>query len=105
MLDTFAVPTLWIRYSLRDSRATVLRYTITSGSKAGDPKDWVLEASNDGHTWSTVDERANQEFRWRRQTRAFPVKNPGEYGHYRLRITANSGERTVTIAEIELLAR
>jgi predicted alpha-1,2-mannosidase len=102
---TFATPTLWIRYSLRDSRATVQRYTLTSGSKAGDPRDWVLEASNDGHTWTVLDERANQEFQWRRQTRAFPVTNPGEYGHYRLRITANSGERTVTMAELELLAR
>jgi hypothetical protein len=102
---TFATPTLWIRYSLRDSRATVLRYTITSGSKAGDPESWVLEGSNDGHTWTTLDERTNQEFRWRRQTRAFPVTSAGEYGHYRLRITANSGGRTVTIGEIELLAR
>lgn len=102
---TFATPSLWIRYSLRDSRATVVRYTLTSGSRAGDPKDWVLEGSNDGNTWTALDERANQEFRWRHQTRAFPITSPAEYAHHRLRITANSGERTTTIAEIELLAR
>ncbi|HEU5469068.1 MAG TPA: GH92 family glycosyl hydrolase, partial [Actinophytocola sp.] len=101
---TFDEPPIWIRYSLRDSRAAVRRYTLTSGSRPGDPKDWVLEGSNDGHRWTTVDERTGEEFRWRRQTRAFTVADPGEYAHYRLRITAASGERTLTIAEIELLA-
>jgi predicted alpha-1,2-mannosidase len=102
---TYATQTLWIRYSLRDSRSTVLRYTITSGSRAGDPKHWVLEGSNDANTWTAVDSRNDQEFRWRRQTRAFPVTAPDEYAHYRLRITANSGERTTTIGELELLAQ
>jgi hypothetical protein len=102
---TFATPTLWIRYSLRDSRATVLRYTITSGSRAGDPRSWALEGSNDGHTWTPLDERTNQEFRWRRQTRAFTVAEPGEYAHYRLRVIASSAEHALTLGGIEFLAR
>ncbi|HEV2780233.1 MAG TPA: GH92 family glycosyl hydrolase [Actinophytocola sp.] len=101
---TFGASTPWIRYSLRDSRATVRRYTLTSGSRPGDPKSWVLEGSNDGATWTVLDTRTDEEFRWRRQTRAFTVRTPGEYAHYRLRITANTGERTTTLAEIELLA-
>jgi predicted alpha-1,2-mannosidase len=101
---TFGTPTLWIRYALRGSRATVRRYTLTSGSRPGDPKSWELEGSNDGQTWVTLDKRADEEFRWRRQTRAFTVASPGEYAQYRLKITANTGERTTTIAEIELLA-
>src|SRR5262249_44274077 len=92
----FTGRSLWIRYSLRDSRATVLRYTIPSGPPAGDPRSWVLEGSNDGNSWTTVDERTDQEFRWRRQTRAFTVADPGEYAHYRLRVTATSGHRGVT---------
>lgn len=102
--STFRGRSLWIRYSLRDSRARVVRYTLTSGSRAGDPKDWVLEGSNDANIWTVLDQRINQEFRWRRQTRAFPVATPGEYGHYRLRVTATTGERTLTIGAIEFLA-
>jgi putative alpha-1,2-mannosidase len=101
---TFAAPTPWIRYSLRDSRATVRRYTLTSGSRPGDPRSWTLEGSNDGNTWVAVDERGGEEFRWRRQARAFTVERPGTYAHYRLRITESSAERTLTITELELLA-
>ncbi len=103
--STFRARTPWIRYSLRDSRATVLRYTLTSGSRRGDPTDWVLEGSNDAIAWTVLDRRANQEFRWRRQTRAFTVAEPGEYAHYRLRITASTAKRTLTIGGIEFLAR
>ncbi|HEV8558954.1 MAG TPA: GH92 family glycosyl hydrolase [Actinophytocola sp.] len=101
---TFGEPALWIRFSLRDSRATVRRYTITSGSRSGDPRAWVLEGSNDGHTWVALDTRDAQEFRWPRQTRAFTVADPGAYTHHRLRVTASSDGRTVTLAGLELLA-
>jgi hypothetical protein len=83
----------------------VLRYTLTSGSRRGDPTDWVLEGSNDAIAWTILDRRANQKFRWRRQTRAFTVAEPGEYAHYRLRITASSARRTLTVGGIEFLAR
>ncbi|HET9140932.1 GH92 family glycosyl hydrolase [Actinophytocola sp.] len=105
--STFDAPDdepLWIRFSLRDSRATVRRYTLTSGARTGDPSTWALQGSNDGNTWTALDERSDEVFGWRRQTRAFTVARPGEYAHYRLLVTAGSGERTLTIAELELLA-
>jgi hypothetical protein len=58
-----------------------------------------------GHSWVTVDRRADEAFRWRLQTRAFTVAEPGEYTHYRRTVTENSGEPTLTIAEIQLLAQ
>jgi hypothetical protein len=33
------------------------------------------------------------------------VANPGTYTHYRLDITENTGAPTVTLAQVELLAR
>jgi hypothetical protein len=102
---TFRARTPWVRYSLRDSRATVLRYTLSSGSRAGDPTGWVLEGSNDAIAWTVLDRRVNQEFRWRRQTRAFTVAEPGEYAHYRLRVIASTAEHRLTLGGIEFLAR
>lgn len=102
--NTIVSPTMWVRYSLARSRAAVRAYTITSGWRPGDPRDWVLEGSNNGTTWTVVDERAGEEFRWRRQTRPFLVADPGEYGHYRLTVTASTGDGALTLTEVELLA-
>ncbi|WP_041832738.1 GH92 family glycosyl hydrolase [Actinoplanes sp. N902-109] len=80
-------------------------YTLTSGAVAGDPKSWKLSGSYDGTTWTTIDERSNQTFDWRLQTRPFKIAKPGHYARYRLDVTANTGEATTTLAEIELLGR
>jgi hypothetical protein len=71
-------------------------YTLTSGTTA--PTSWVLEASSDNTTWTTLDTRANQSFRWHRQTRPFAIPTPGEYQHYRLTLTP-----AADLAQIELL--
>ncbi|TCC39944.1 GH92 family glycosyl hydrolase [Kribbella sindirgiensis] len=77
--------------------ATPTLYTLTSGS-ADAPSAWQLEASTDGTTWTLLDERTNQTFRWSRQTRPFTIKTPGEYQHYRL-----TTPTPATLAQLELL--
>ncbi|MGH3648011.1 MAG: GH92 family glycosyl hydrolase, partial [Micromonosporaceae bacterium] len=50
----------WVRYDFAgDTRQPVRFYTLTSGAgdAASDPASWVLEGSNDGERWTTVDER------------------------------------------------
>jgi hypothetical protein len=79
-------------------------YTLTSGSVTGDPTDWVLEGSNDGSTWTTVDQRTGETFDARRQTRPFKVQHPGTFSQYRLTIDKGTGGGGVTLAEVELLA-
>jgi hypothetical protein len=79
-------------------------YTITSGDVAGDPRDWTLQGSNNGTDWADLDTRVNQTFQWRLYTKPFTVAHPGDYRFYRLHVTANSGEPTTTVAELELLA-
>ncbi len=59
----------------------------------------MLQGSADGKTWTDLDTRADESFRWDRQTRAFSVDEPAAYGHYRLVFT---GEAALT--EVELLS-
>ncbi|MGH3858563.1 GH92 family glycosyl hydrolase [Actinokineospora sp.] len=78
----------------------VLIYTLTSGGDGPDPADWVLRGSMDGIVWDELDQRTDQEFPCRRQTRPFKVKAPGPYRHYALVF-----EGAVSLAQIELLAQ
>ena len=101
----FRTPTAWLAYRLPGEGAAVRYYTLTSGTRGDDPRAWTLRGSDDGANWTVLDERSAQTFRWRRQTRPFSVANPGTYTHYRLEITENNGAPTVTLAQVELLAR
>ncbi|TCO46277.1 putative alpha-1,2-mannosidase [Kribbella antiqua] len=76
-------------------------YTLTSGSTGTAPSAWVLEGSNDGTTWSTVDRRTGESWRWASYTRSFSVASPKAYTQYRLVLTGSA--EGVTLSEIELL--
>lgn len=102
---TFRTPTPWLAYRLPGEGAMVRYYTLTSGTRGDDPRSWTLRGSDDGAVWTVLDERSGEEFRWRRQTRPFSVANPGTYRQYRLDITEGSGLPTVSLAQVELLAR
>src|SRR5205823_954889 len=80
-------------------------FSLSDGVTTGDPVSWVLKGSYDGTTWTTVDERVNQTFPWRLQTRVFAVRNPGRFSQYRLEVTRNTGDTATTLAEVELLAK
>ncbi|WP_436533270.1 GH92 family glycosyl hydrolase [Actinoplanes sp. HUAS TT8] len=99
---TFAT-TGWIQAQLKQAQ-TVTSYALTSGNDepGRDPKDWQLLGSNDGTTWSVVDERAGQTFAQRGQTVEFTVAEPKPYLYYRLNVTANGGEDIVQLGELEL---
>jgi len=99
---TFPRSTGWARWQLADPRE-VTWYTLTSGAEDGDPTGWTLQGSDDGRNWQIIDERADEVFRWRNQTRVFKVAHPEQFSHYRLDITANSGGPSVTLAQLELL--
>jgi predicted alpha-1,2-mannosidase len=101
----FRTPAAWFAYRLPGGGATVRYYTLTSGTGDDDPRSWTLRGSDDGAHWTVLDERRGEEFRWRRQTRPFAVAHPGTYRRYRLEVTESTGTATVTLAEVELLAR
>jgi len=82
----------------------IASYTLTNGSDGASPKAWTLAGSNDGETWTPVDERTNQSFAWKTQTRPFEVASPTLYSRYRIAITATDTGAAPKLAEIELLA-
>src|SRR5436190_2534460 len=63
--NTTASPGAWVQY--RFGSATPVRfYTLTSGTDdGGDPAAWTLKGSNDGSSWTTLDQRRGEAFRWR----------------------------------------
>src|SRR5262249_26250694 len=85
-------PTGWVRYQL-STPVTVVDYALTSANDAPerDPRDWTLQGSTDGQTWTTPDPRTGEAFTARFQTREFRFANPTAYRYYRLDITANAG--------------
>jgi predicted alpha-1,2-mannosidase len=94
--SAFTGAALEVKPGSRDEPVT--SYTLTSAGKHAAPRGWVLEGSDDGETWTTVDRRRGQSFDWNRQTRVFDVADPGAYRQYRLVPTRRS-----TLAEIELI--
>ncbi|MFE4420735.1 GH92 family glycosyl hydrolase [Streptomyces sp. NPDC056817] len=77
-----------------------VQYTLTSSAdRTKAPAGWTLQASADGTTWKTVDQRSGESFAWGKQTRPFTIAAPGTYQKYRLVLDGAS-----TLAEVELLA-
>jgi alpha-L-fucosidase 2 len=61
-------------------------YSLTSANDAPvrDPKEWSLEASNDGKQWTTLDKQAMPEpFANRFEKKTFELAKPAEYRIYR----------------------
>ncbi|MFE9771755.1 GH92 family glycosyl hydrolase [Streptomyces sp. NPDC005931] len=98
--DTSATGARVTAVELPVSGATrAVQYTLTSGDRAAAPTGWVLQGSADGTTWTDLDRRSGESFRWDRQTRAFSVGEPGTHRHHRLVLTGES-----TLTEVELLS-
>lgn len=80
-------------------------YSITSGNDHSDrdPKNFNLEASNDGTVWTTIDSRSNESFPGRNLTRTFNLAAEAEYSYYRLNITSINGASLIQVSEWRLL--
>lgn len=63
------------------------------------PRDFVIQGSNDGSTWTDLDKRAGEKFSGRFATRTYSFTNTNAYGFYRLNVTANSGDSLVQLAD------
>ena len=94
----------WLQQELAVPEA-VNKYTLTSGNDAPsrDPSAWQLLGSNDGSSWTVLDERADVTFSDRNQTREFDFDNSTEYLYYRLNITDYNGDYNFQLSEWRLL--
>lgn len=92
--------TTWMQWKMdREFIANTYEVTSANDAEARDPKDWVLEASNDGSNWTVLDEQSNIQFTSRYQKKTFNLSNVTPYSHYRLRVTANNGASIFQLAE------
>ena len=72
------------------------------------PRDWTLEGSNDGTTWTLLDTRVNQVYNPDVQgdeesKRSYAVtENVVKYNQYKLRITANDGGTYLVMGQFKL---
>lgn len=97
-------PTGWVTFDFGTSPQTIKKYSLSSANDAPerDPKDWTLQGSNDGTSWTVLDTRTGENFTDRFQTKVYDIAAPASYRHYKLDITANHGANIVQIAEVEL---
>lgn len=93
----------WIQLETPSSVVTSYSLTSANDSPDRDPKDWTLEGSNDGTSWTVLDMRTNQSFTNRHSARTFSA-NPErlEFSRYRLHIQANHGSPDTQLAEWRL---
>jgi gliding motility-associated-like protein len=96
---------IWIQWQANTAAVAGI-YTLTSGGDAPDrdPKNWTIQGSNNGTTWTVLDTRTNEVFDQRGLTRTFFFQNATAYTHYRLNITENNGGGLFQLAEWRILA-
>ncbi|ATB41975.1 alpha-1,2-mannosidase [Cystobacter fuscus] len=93
----------WVQCELARPLA-VKRYALSSAndSPERDPATWTLEGSQDGTSWTALDQRSNESFTTRLETRTYEFTNTTPYPYYRLNITANRSGTTLQLAEFQL---
>lgn len=84
-----------------DAPVVMTDYALTTANDAPerDPKDFSVEASNDGSTWTTLDQRTGQVFDTRQKQYAFTTSNTTAFSRYRLVIAANAGGSLTQLAD------
>lgn len=75
--------------------------TIPEPNRA--PKDFKMQGSNDGSSWTDLDTQTNQTAWTSGQTRTFTLgSTSAAYRYFRLNISANNGDSLVQVAELFL---
>jgi len=79
-------------------------YTITVAGDTPnrDPKNWTLEGSNNGSSWTTLHTVTNNAWTDRYEQQTFTITSPNYYLYYKLNISANWGDANLQLAEFDL---
>ena len=94
----------WLAAKLPE--ATLIEKYIIASTSSTCPLSWVLQASNDGESWTDIDTVSNTEM-WSLNTREektfeIPAETRGTYLWYRLKVTATNAT-TMSISTFRLL--
>lgn len=85
--------------------AVVTSYALTAAPDRArdDPRRWVLEASQDGQVWVTLDvQNPGASFAGRGETRTYRITNATAYRTYRITFTPGKASTGFQIAEVAL---
>ena len=100
-----AFPIVWEAKIPGEQKIPLTRYTLTSGNDMPerDPKAWRFFGSQDGKTWTLLDERQDVPI-WpgRKSAQPFDFKNQTAYSYYKFEFLANHGAPHFQLAEIAL---
>jgi len=93
--------TSWIQIQYASALA-YNQYQIVSGNDmpSRDPKNWTLQGSNNGTSWTILDTQTNQTWVGRIQSNTYIFPNTTPYTYYKLDITANGGATDIQLSEI-----
>lgn len=95
----------WIAYQSR-SPMFLYGYQVFSGSdRAGDPKGWTLQASNDGQNWETLHNVSDTTFIVQAQRYSADIQPSQAFTHYRLLFELDEAQSKLSISEWQLLGR
>ena len=92
----------WLQYDFGTGSAKVIkRYRINDEWQSYRLKTWTFEGSNDGATWTVLDQHVNYTD-WFVET--FNFSNPNAYRYYRMNISTG-GYYGIAIGEMEMMER
>ncbi|MDD2797672.1 MAG: PKD domain-containing protein [Bacteroidales bacterium] len=77
---SYLSPTVWSTYSI-----------TSSDNRQYDPKDWKVEASNDGNNWTLLNTTSGSSWGNSYEKHSFRLDNSTPYFYYRWTVTQNSG--------------
>ena len=89
------------------SAQVVNKYTVANSGRVNipdrAPKDWTMQGSNNGSTWTTLSTVIGETSWTQGETRTFTFTNSTAYLYYKLDITANNGNAATEVGEIEFI--
>lgn len=93
----------WVGYEF-PANQVVNRYTLNPGTNnlSWNPKNWTFQGW-DGATWVTLDTRTNQTTWPANVVQVYDFDNDKAFKKYRLNITANNGNSTLYVAELQMM--
>lgn len=95
---------VWVQYK-SEIPAKILGYSVVAGYNSDkNPRNWVLQGSNDGQTWTDIHTRSNITFSQRGERKTYPVSPAVKYSYFRLNVTklSNTSSNELITGELEL---
>lgn len=99
---------VWIEYAFAgDVRWQLTAYALTSGMNdvSHDPREWTVAGSNDGESWTTLDERKSGPATKRRSPTTYPVNTNESFSRFRITFRSSNMDRLLEVGEVGLVVR